>query len=78
MYNNPDMIADLMNKLADARVTLNKFLSTLAQGDEPARREIAETLRQQIADRIEDIDVARLKVLIRITAEAPDPYCATI
>jgi hypothetical protein len=70
MDNDPDVITDLMNSLADARVTLNDCLSTLAKGDEPARLEIAETLRQQIADTVKEIEVVRLKVLKRITAEA--------
>jgi len=71
MDNDPHLIADLMSKLADARVTLNECLSTLAQGDGLARREIAETLRQQIADTIKEIDVTRLKVLKRIAATDP-------
>jgi hypothetical protein len=70
MDNDPDVITDLMNSLADARVTLNDCLSTLAKGDEPARLEIAETLRQQIADTVKGIEVVGLKVLKRITAEA--------
>jgi len=68
MDNDPHVIADLMSKLADARVTLNECLSTLAQDDEPARLEIAETLRMQIADTIAEIDAARLKVLKRLPA----------
>ena len=66
---NRDLITDLMNSLADARATLNDCLSTLAKGDEPTRLEIAETLRQQIADTIKEIEVTRLKVLKRITAD---------
>jgi hypothetical protein len=68
MDNDPHVIADLMSKLADARATLNECLSTLAQDDEPARLEIAETLREQIADTIGEIDAARLKVLKKIAA----------
>jgi len=52
MDNDPAVIANLMNKLADARLTLNECLSTVAKDDEPARLEIADTLRQQIADTI--------------------------
>jgi hypothetical protein len=66
---NRDLITDLMNSLADARATLNDCLSALAEGDEPARLEIAATLRQQIADTVKEIEVTRLKVLNRITAE---------
>jgi hypothetical protein len=64
-----DLITDLMNSLAGARATLNDCLSTLARGDEPARLEIAATLRQEIADTVKEIEVTRLKVLKRITAE---------
>jgi hypothetical protein len=63
-----DLITDLMTSLADARATLNDCLSTLAKGDEPARLEIAETLKQQIADTIKEIEVVRMKVLTRLTA----------
>jgi hypothetical protein len=33
--NDPHFIADLMNKLTDARATLNECLSILARDDEP-------------------------------------------
>ncbi len=66
-----DVITDLMNGLAGARTTLNACLSTLAKDDQPARKQIADTLRHQIADTLEEIEVARAKVLKRITAEEP-------
>jgi hypothetical protein len=65
-----EVITELMNGLADARATLNACLSNLARDDQPARKQIADTLRQHIADTMKEIDVARLKVLKRITAEA--------
>jgi hypothetical protein len=64
------LITELMNGLADARATLNDCLSTIARDDRPARKQIADTLTQQIADTVKEIDVARLKVLTRITAGA--------
>jgi hypothetical protein len=72
MDNDPHVIADLMSKLADARATLDECLSTLASDNKAARLEIAETLRQQIADTIAEIDAARLKVLKRVTAQNSD------
>ena len=66
-----DVITDLMNSLADARTTLNDCLFTLASGHQPARRQVAGTLRQEIADTIEQIEAARLKGLNQLTAQAP-------
>jgi hypothetical protein len=71
MDNDPDVITDLMNSLAAARITLNACLSLLAKDDQPARNQIVDTLRQQIADTLKEIEVVRMKVLKRITADVP-------
>jgi hypothetical protein len=62
MDKDPDMISDLMNSLADARVALNDCLSSLPRNDK--------TNRQRVTDAIKEIDDARLKILIHLAAES--------
>jgi len=69
MDKDLDLITDLMNGLADARVTLNDCLSALSNDHEPIRKEVADTLRQQIADTLKEIEATRLKVLKRIASQ---------
>jgi hypothetical protein len=69
MDHDFDVITDLMNSLADARVTLNACLYALAGDDTPTRQHPSDTLRQEIAATITGIEVSRLKVLKRLTPE---------